>query len=70
MQRSEDIHREFQPSSFVVLSCRILVHVCERVLVENARVFYEGISYHHSLLSSRVHSRKNAIMGYDNRAHS
>ena len=28
MQRSEDIHWEFQPSSFVVLSCCILLHVC------------------------------------------
>lgn len=28
MQSSEDIHWEFQPSSFVVLSCCILVNVC------------------------------------------
>lgn len=43
-----------------LLSCPaafLCVCVCARASW-NARVFYEGISYHHSLLCSRVHSRK------------
>lgn len=50
MRHSEDIHREFQPSSFVVLSCCILV--CVSVCVgwmKRKGVFLKGITYHRSL---------------------
>lgn len=55
MQPNEDTHWEFQPSSIVVLSCCILVHMCVRW---NARMFYEGMSYDQSLFCSRVHTLK------------
>ena len=41
------------------LCCTVLLHSCAYMCASwNARVFYEGISYHHSLLGSYVHGRK------------
>lgn len=60
-----------------LLSCpAAFLCICVCVCVR-AMVFYEGVSYHHSLLCrSRVpppqleERKKNAIMRYDNKAHS
>lgn len=67
MQRSEGILWEFQPSSFVVLSCCILVHICELVGTQECFMKVSVIITH---FWAHMSTGENAIMRYDNKAHS